>query len=77
LLSPPPPGIRPTHSLTPIYCVQPNQLIPPPNQSQTQTQPRHTGTGIKGYDLRSGLPNYNPPVIKGPDGGLVEVQPAP
>jgi hypothetical protein len=34
---------------------------------------RHTGTGIKGYDLSAGPPAYNPPVEKGPHGGLVEV----
>ncbi|KAI8467864.1 MAG: hypothetical protein J3K34DRAFT_429233 [Monoraphidium minutum] len=34
----------------------------------------HTGTGIKGYDLSSGPPAYNPPVVERPGGGLVEVE---
>jgi hypothetical protein len=59
-----PAGPRPASA--PVPAPRPLPPAPP-------APARHTGTGIKGYDLSSGPPAYNPPVAAGPGGALVEV----
>lgn len=51
--------------------------MPHPRANARAHARRHTGTGIKGYDLSGGAPVYNPPVAQGPRGGVVEAEAAP